>query len=135
MKTLIITVVVVTTAILSPIVGMGITQTREAILGLAPDEAVLELADKIDQSNVKVDATNAVVDSLSTKITEQNAKIVDSQVQLGEQVAKTQTIIATTKDACTTSIETACTDERFKSKSEFNDMVNEIKVVMNRKAS
>ena len=79
MNKIIATAAIVGTAILSPIVGMGIGQTREAILGLAPDEAVLQLADKIDQSSVKVDESSALVSSLQAKITEQEGQLAEYQ--------------------------------------------------------
>jgi|SRR3989304_375866 len=85
MNKIIATAAIVGTAILSPIVGMGIGQTREAILGLAPDEAVLQLADKIDQSSVKVDESSALVSSLQAKITEQEGQLAEYQEKLIEQ--------------------------------------------------
>jgi hypothetical protein len=52
MKKLILTftIAIIIGAFLSPLVGMAIDQTRSLILGLAPEEAVLELADQIDTS-------------------------------------------------------------------------------------
>jgi len=85
MNKTIITGLIAGTAILSPVVGMGITQTREAILGLAPDEAVLELADKIDQSTAKSDATASTVEALQAKISEQESQIAGYQAQLNVQ--------------------------------------------------
>ena len=85
MNKIIATAAIVGTAILSPIVGMGIGQTREAILGLAPDEAVLQLADKIDQSSVKVDESSALVSSVQAKITEQEGQLAEYQEKLIEQ--------------------------------------------------
>jgi hypothetical protein len=43
-------------AFLSPVVGMAIGETRNLILGLAPEEAILILADKIDEESIRNDA-------------------------------------------------------------------------------
>ena len=40
-------------ALVSPAAGMALTSTRNLILGMAPDDAILALADKIDQESGK----------------------------------------------------------------------------------
>src|SRR3990167_2797852 len=61
-KTLFI-VAIVGTAILSPVVGMGIGETRSLILGLAPDEAILQLSDKIDEQRITDEQAKANAES------------------------------------------------------------------------
>lgn len=68
--------------IISPFIGMAIGSTRELILGLAPDDAVLRLADKIDSDRAGIEQrTNdlqTMIDSQNSQITEQQ-KIIDEQ--------------------------------------------------------
>jgi len=40
-------------ALVSPAAGMALSSTRDLILGMAPDDAILALADKIDQESGK----------------------------------------------------------------------------------
>jgi hypothetical protein len=47
-----------------PIAGMTITPTRNLILGLAPDEAILALADKIDEEAGKNDEQQQAIENL-----------------------------------------------------------------------
>lgn len=47
-----------------PIAGMTITPTRNLILGLAPDEAILALADKIDGEAGKNDEQQQAIENL-----------------------------------------------------------------------
>lgn len=88
-KTL-VTVAIVATAILSPIVGMAIGETRSLILGLAPDEAVLQLADKIDEQRVTAEQAKAESDQktgeLQSVVADQQAQLVGQQQMIDEQV-------------------------------------------------
>lgn len=65
-----------------PIAGMSITPIRNVILGLAPDEAVLELAEKIDAQRVAAEQAKAKSDQ---KTTELQSTVADQQTQLAEQ--------------------------------------------------
>lgn len=65
-----------------PLLGMTITPTRDAILGLAPDQAVLQLADQIDAQRVSVD--QAKLDAETAKA-ESDAKINELQSQVSNQ--------------------------------------------------
>lgn len=49
MKKVLIIGGIVLTAILASILAMGIGETRSLLLGLVPEEAILQLADKIDE--------------------------------------------------------------------------------------
>ncbi|OGI30203.1 MAG: hypothetical protein A3G09_03225 [Candidatus Moranbacteria bacterium RIFCSPLOWO2_12_FULL_48_12] len=80
-KTLFI-VAIVGTAILSPVVGMGIGETRSLILGLAPDEAILQLSDKIDEQRITAEQVQAENDQ---KTGELQSVVADQQTQLAEQ--------------------------------------------------
>lgn len=82
MNKVLVTVAIIGTAILSPIVGMGIGETRSLILGLAPDEAVLQLADKIDEQRVAAEQAQAENDQ---KTGELQSVVADQQTQLAEQ--------------------------------------------------
>lgn len=87
-KTLVI-VAIVATAIFSPIVGMAIGETRSLILGLAPDEAVLQLADKIDEQRVVAEQAKAESDQktgeLQSVVADQQAQLVGQQQMIDEQ--------------------------------------------------
>lgn len=68
--------------IISPVLGMAIGGTRELILGMAPNDAVLQLADKIDSNRVESDSKatgmQSLIDSQKKQIEDQQ-KIIDSQ--------------------------------------------------------
>lgn len=74
--------------VISPFVGMAIGSTRSLILGLAPDEAVLQLADKIDDDRAGVDQKTNELQSL---IDTQNSQIADQQKIIEEQKAELTT--------------------------------------------
>lgn len=82
MNKALVAVAIIGTAILSPIVGMGIGETRNLILGLAPDEAVLRLADKIDEQRIVAEQAQAENDQ---KTGELQSVVADQQAQLAEQ--------------------------------------------------
>lgn len=92
MKKLIIYSVIffVVGAVLSPVIGMAIGGTRNIILGLAPQEAVLSLADEIDKSRIenetKIQEMQAKIDEQEVKIEEQNQKIVEVEKTEKEDV-------------------------------------------------
>ncbi|HBR71193.1 MAG TPA: hypothetical protein DEA27_00090 [Candidatus Moranbacteria bacterium] len=111
MKKFLIPIVSGVVGIIIPIAGMTITPTRDLILGLAPEEAVLKLADKIDenrvsleQSNAKIAELQAIVDSQNAKLVEQN-KLIDSQKAL---VEKTNTDVAAINTSISSQISAEC---------------------------
>lgn len=137
MNKAIVTAAIVATAILSPIAGMAITQTREALLGLAPEEAVLRLADKIDASSAKSDETSALVESLQAKVTEQEGRIEEYEEKLASQetsinknnasVAAANESIASEASCKKLYIENPeCTvgNKIYRSKSNFDSFIN-----------
>lgn len=73
-------------ALISPVAGMAISSTRSLILGMAPNEAILTLADKIDQESGKNDTQEENILKL-------NASNEQQKEQLNE-LAKSQEIAA-----------------------------------------
>ena len=61
--------------VVSPILGMAISPTRNLILGMAPDEAILVLADKIDEESGRNNEQEQ-------KLSEQDEKISNQQDQI-----------------------------------------------------
>lgn len=51
-------------AIISPVAGMAINFTRSLILGMAPEEAILVLADKIDEQNNANEAQKKQIENI-----------------------------------------------------------------------
>lgn len=140
MNKALIAIAIVGTAIISPIVGMGITQTREAILGLAPEEAILKLADKIDQTDARFDEASSLVEALQAKIIEQDGHIAEYQVKLAEQEIKLaaqateQTRVSTTiatQSRCSqlSAEQPICRqDSRYQTKAAFDKMLDELEI-------
>jgi len=58
-------------ALFSPMIGMAIGSTRDIILNMAPKDAILALADKIDQESGRNDAQQQALESLSNTNQEQ----------------------------------------------------------------
>lgn len=124
----------VVTAIISPIVAMGIGETREAILGLAPEESVLQLADKIDTSRVENETKLA---ELQSTIDEQQIKLTEQQKMIDEfkvQTNATATAIATSVSAINKEAECrklyvdnsyCSTSAHFKTKAAFDKYLKE----------
>jgi hypothetical protein len=57
-------------AVLSPVIGMTIGEIRNLILGLAPEEAVLALADEIDKNRVDNLSQDEIIKNQELKILE-----------------------------------------------------------------
>ena len=71
----------------TPILGMAISPTRDLILGMAPNDAVLQLADKIDQTG---NTNEAKIQEMQATIDSQNSKLADQTKQLKDQTAKVE---------------------------------------------
>jgi hypothetical protein len=85
-------------AILSPVASMGITPVREALLGLAPEDQILTLADKIDESRVandqKISALEQELATAKQTITDQKETLDNKELSINqkiEDIEKTQT--------------------------------------------
>ncbi|KKP68113.1 MAG: hypothetical protein UR66_C0008G0021 [Candidatus Moranbacteria bacterium GW2011_GWE1_35_17] len=83
-KVLIVTGIVIGILVV-PFLGMTISPTRELIMGLAPDEAVLQLADKIDKSRAE---NESKIQELKVMNYEQQNKIQELQSLTEEQRAQ-----------------------------------------------
>lgn len=70
----------------TPLIGMAISPTRDLILGLAPDEAILKLADKIDQESTKNANQEEAISKLNTSNEQQKEQL--------DNIAKQQEISA-----------------------------------------
>lgn len=125
--------------VLVPVLGMAITPTRDLILGMAPDTAVLSLADKIDENRVNVDSKTAelqsLIDTQKNQISEQQSIIDGQKTELDDQkattaqaqstanqakadVATTQAAVAKNKD-CAADVNKYCTSKSFSDPDEF----------------
>jgi hypothetical protein len=82
MKKILIPIISGVIGIIIPVAGMTITPTRNLILGLAPKEAILQLADKIDETRLNIDQIKTDNDN---KIQELQSTIEAQQVKLAEQ--------------------------------------------------
>lgn len=67
--------------LLSPVLGMAIGETRNIILGLAPHEAVLSLADEIDKSRIE---NETKIQELQVLVEQQKSEL-ESQKMLLEK--------------------------------------------------
>jgi|GEM_PF-2484492 len=89
MKKSLITLGIVGGIVLLPVLGMAITPTRDLIMGLAPDQAVLSLADKIDENRVNSDQKSAelqsLIDTQRNQIAEQQSIIDGQKAELDDQ--------------------------------------------------
>lgn len=88
MKKIIMPISFILLGIVIPVAGMTITPTRNLILGLAPKEAVLELADKIDKSRAENEAKLQEMQTLlgqqKATIEEQNQKLEETNAALND---------------------------------------------------
>lgn len=133
MNKILATAAIVGTAIVSPIVGMGIGETREAILGLAPEDAIVQLADRIDQSSSKSDESAILVNSLQSKIAEQDLKIAEYETKLNTQEIEQRRVSSTisSQSLCSklsTEQPICLQDSRYQTKQAFDKMLDELEI-------
>jgi TolA-binding protein len=95
MKKTLITLGIVAGVIATPILGMTISPTRDVILGLAPDQAVLSLADKIDEQRVSTEQTDAKIKELQSVIDNQQSEIANYQQQIDNVKSETKKSVET----------------------------------------
>lgn len=118
MKKLIIATSIISASVLLPVLGMAINPTREILLGLAPDEQVLKLADKIDTDREEIkselDKKEQTILELQLALDEQQSEIDNQQEVTAEKV-------------CNYDVETECKDKRLMNKNIFNEYLNEMK--------
>jgi hypothetical protein len=123
------TIALVIGAIISPVVGMAIGETRNVILGLAPDEAVLQLADRIDTSRIesetKMQEMQRTIDSQNNKIAAQEQQLVTQ----GDKIDNAKSQIATVSETvvkqrdCSDDINKYCYTSSFKDPEEFKNFL------------
>lgn len=95
MRKKLIILVIIAGIIGTPIIAMSISPTRDLLLGMTSDEAVLALADKIDESRVdnekKIQELQSTIDNQSEELSnyqkqieEQNNKISETSLENNE---------------------------------------------------
>ncbi len=108
MNKAIATAAIIGAAIISPVAAMGISPTREALLGLAPNEAILKVADEIDTNKANMtqtlSETNQKVSDLEKTVADQESVIAEqkkalddakaSQASLQTSVSQVQSAVA-----------------------------------------
>jgi peptidoglycan hydrolase CwlO-like protein len=69
-----------------PVIGLTISPTRDILLGLPPDEAVLALADKIDESRVdnenKIQELQSIIDNQSIELTNYREQVEEQNNEI-----------------------------------------------------
>jgi vacuolar-type H+-ATPase subunit I/STV1 len=118
-------------AILSPVAAMSVTPVRDALLGLAPEEQIVTLADEIDKSRVENEQKLATLEqelaSAKQVIAEQKdaleAQKADHAVKATEQAVLSAKI---DKQAlCSSKLEEnkECSFKEYRNKSDFDEMM------------
>ena len=89
-KTILLSVVggFIAGAIISPIAGMAIGSTRNLILNMSPDEAILTLADKIDEESGKNDRQEQKINKLTEATSQQNEEM--ATLKKNQEIANCQ---------------------------------------------
>jgi hypothetical protein len=128
--------------ILSPVAAMSVTPVRDALLGLAPEEQIVTLADEIDKSRVENEQKVAVLQEQVSTLTSQNeelSKAIEAQnVKVTEQAkAMEATKVETAAVAVKVSNQTECTElyrnnqvctqKRYRDRTAFDKMIDDIK--------
>lgn len=109
MKKFIIPAILVIAGIAIPFIGMTISPTRNLILGLAPNEAVLALADKIDENRISSDQLKTETD---TKIAELQATIENQKSELANYQGKVESAKSSTEETVKNIIAENATSEK-----------------------
>ncbi|MFA7209373.1 MAG: hypothetical protein WC120_03725 [Parcubacteria group bacterium] len=140
MKKFLIPIVFGVVGIIIPVVGMAITPTRDLILGLAPEEAILQFADKIDETKLNVDQNKTDNDNKiqelqltisvqQTKIAEQEQVIAGQNAQIISAKAESQAVrtTVTNESECRKLYaelpECSISNKILRTKSAFDDFV------------
>jgi hypothetical protein len=106
MNKAIATAAIVGAAILSPVASMGITPVREALLGLAPEDQIVALADKIDENRAENDQKSAenetkiselqtLISAQQSTIDEQKKALENANIQIAQTTSKINTELVT----------------------------------------
>lgn len=107
MKKITFSIILITLVVLTPIISMAISPTRDLLLGLAPDEAVLKLADEIDRSRIE---NQAKVIELESKLAEYESKLTEQEKSVNEISTKVEieTTANSTNSNSAAEISSAC---------------------------
>lgn len=131
MKKIIIysTIFFIVGTLISPVLGMAIGETRNIILGLAPQEAVLSLADEIDKSRIenetKIQEMQAKIEEQQNQIMEQNEKLTQQQEDVNLQTAEiktTQAEVVKSRD-CSADVNKYCVSDSFREADKFDNFL------------
>jgi chromosome segregation ATPase len=138
MKKALITIAIITGIVVTPILGMAITPTRDLLLGLTPDEKILALADRIDENRstaeTKLTELQSIIDSQKSEIADyqqqvatQDAKITKAQTDIqtaNTAIKTTNETVAKQKD-CSADVNKYCVSESFKDATEFKNFLKQ----------
>ncbi len=135
-------------AALSPVLAMSVSPTRNLLFGLAPEEAVLALADEIDKSRVETEtkllelentvATQAQsLNAYELQIAEQSGRLLEQEKLLNSQQAQVSSQ-AQVQQSLNKQVETQancqklyseniyCGGKTYKTKSAFDDHIEDL---------
>jgi|GEM_PF-4077777 len=144
MKQFIIPIISGIVGIIIPVAGITITPTRDLILGLAPDEAVLQLADKIDENRINFDTKmvgneqkiielQSIIDdqkielsNYKQQVESQNVKI--TEIKSGNQIIQTQVDKQTECSKLYGEQPLCQSDTRYRTKDKFEKMLDELEI-------
>lgn len=138
MNKTIATIAIAGAALLSPVAGMSITPVREALLGLAPEEQITTLADKIDEGRVANEGTDAKVAALEAELASAKQKNTELENAVGNQktiqdakIAEQAVAIEENKKTADCAIQYSsakfCQTEGYRNSTEFSVVKKEIR--------
>jgi len=122
-----------------PFLGMTISPTRDLILGLAPDQAVLSLADQIDAQRVSVDQSkaesNAKLAEFQSTIDAQQVKLAEQQKLIDGQISSIKAESQSVKNSVSNELECRnlysdnnyCNTDTFRNKSTYDKVIDKKK--------
>lgn len=116
-------------AVLSPVIGMAIGETRNLILGLAPEESVLELADKIDQNKEdnenKMQEMQMLIEQQKATIDEQAQKLSEAEGSIESQKSQIANVQAETVKSrdCSADVNKYCVSDSFREADKFDNFL------------
>jgi len=129
MRKKLITLVIIAGVIGTPMLAMSISPTRDLLLGMTSDEAVLALADEIDESRVdnenKIQELQSIIDNQSIELTNYREQVEEQNNEIenvNTSVKNTNETIEKQKD-CNVDISKYCVSDSFKSYDEFSSFL------------
>lgn len=129
MKNILVSIGVITGILIVPFLGMKFSPTRNFIMGLASDEAVMQLADKIDKSwienGAKVQEMQIKIEEQQNQITKQNEKLIKQQEAVNSQatdIKNAQVEIVKNRD-CSADVNKYCVSDSFREADKFDNFL------------